>query len=65
MQAAKEMAEEVLRCRAVAVARFGYGVQYQYKKQLQAVGDENLSLVFEDYVVVWHAPSCGVVFQCL
>jgi hypothetical protein len=31
VQAAKEVAEEVLRCEAAAVARFGYRVQDEYK----------------------------------
>jgi hypothetical protein len=65
VQAAKEMAEEVLRCWAVTIARFGYGVQYDYEQQLQAVCDKYLSLVFEHYVIVWHAPCCGVILQCL
>jgi hypothetical protein len=65
VQAAKKMAEEVLWCWAVTVARFGYGVQYDHKQQLQAVCDKYLSLVFEYHMVVWHAPCCGVILQRL
>jgi len=57
------MAEEVLR--RWAVSRLGYGVQDEDEEQLQAVGNQDLSLVLKDDVVVWHAPCCGVVFEGL
>jgi len=57
------MTEEVLRRRTIA--RLGYGVQNEDEEQLQAVGNQDLSLVLEDDVVVWHAPCCGVVFEGL
>ncbi len=57
------MAEEILRCRAIA--RLGYRVQDEYEEQLQTICDENLSLVLEDNVVVWHAPCRRVVFEGL
>jgi hypothetical protein len=57
------MAEEVLGRRPVT--RLGDGIQNEHQKELQTVGHQNLALIFEDYMVVWHAPGCGVVFQSL
>lgn len=57
------MAEEVLGC--WTVARLGYRVQDEYEEQLQAVRDQDLSLVLEDNVIVWYTPCSGVVFEGL
>jgi hypothetical protein len=58
VQTSEEMPEEVLRRRPVA--SLGYGVQNQHQEQLQAVCNEDLSLVLENNVVVRYAP-CGRV----
>lgn len=57
------MAEEILG--GWTVARFWDGVQNKHQKELEAVCDQYLPLVFEDYVIVRHAPCCGIVFQSL
>jgi hypothetical protein len=57
------VSKEVLRRRSVS--GLGDGIQHQYQEQLQAVCDEYLPLISEDYVVVWHAPCCRVVFEGL
>lgn len=63
VQTSKEMSEEVLGRRSIAGLR--YRVEYQYQEELQAVCDQDLSLVLEHYVVVWDAPCRRVVFECL
>jgi hypothetical protein len=34
-------------------------------EELQAVGDQYLSLVLEHNVIVWYSPCCGVILESL
>lgn len=54
VQPAEEMAEEVLRWRAIA--GFWNGVEDQNQKELKTICDEYLLGVFENDVVVWNTP---------
>lgn len=63
MQSTQKVAEEILWCRPVT--RFRDWVEYEDEKELQAICNKNLSLIFEDYVIVWHAPGRRIVLECL
>jgi hypothetical protein len=63
MQATEEMAEEVLR--SGSIASFRNGIQDQNQEELQAIGDQYLSLVLEHNVIVWYSPCCGVILEGL
>lgn len=57
------MSEEIFWWRPIP--RFRYWVEDEDEEQLQAISDQDLSLVFEHNMVVWYTPGRGVVFQSL